>query len=542
MAINIPIITEFVDKGLKSAEAGFAHFKGKVAEAEGGMGKLKAGFGAATDYMKANAATFAASAGAALAGFAIKAIGEFQDLALEVGKFSDATGLATEDASRWIEVAGDIGVEAGSLQTSINKLNKEIGKNRDQFKDLGIEIAKTSDGATDVNGTFLNVIERLKNIKDPAERAALATKLLGKSWTDLSELIQMGSSDLKRSLDSVGEGKIIDQGEIKKARDFRAAQDELKDAVEELTLALGEALIPILTNATKSAVPLVEQSSKLKSVLDATMNPLGYTVKLWKGWITGSDDAKESATGFYDFLSTNIGILTDTATALLDMSGNVDQLDVDINGLVDTWDEMIARFNDDAAWSKLEQDFADMKKQGEEAFGGNKDSADKFVQSLAGLTEDLGRYITEIGNIPLDVQSELALLWDKGQFDLVMKYLNYYREGVIIPVWAMRREAITPSGQGSGRNRSTNSAPRPSSGGSPSPSVPAPVVEPAGPPSLDVFGTPIGSNGGGGRGRYPTVVVNVQGSVTSERDLIESIRRGLVDSQRSGNQLVYSNT
>ena len=38
------------------------------------------------------------------------------------------------------------------------------------------------------------------------------------------------------------------------------------------------------------------------------------------------------------------------------------------------------------------------------------------------------------------------------------------------------------------------------------------------------------------------VNVNVQGSVITELDLIESIRKGLVNSQRSGKQLVYSNT
>ena len=46
-------------------------------------------------------------------------------------------------------------------------------------------------------------------------------------------------------------------------------------------------------------------------------------------------------------------------------------------------------------------------------------------------------------------------------------------------------------------------------------------------------------------GRYSdamAVNVNVQGSVITELDLIESIRKGLVNSQRSGKQLVYSNT
>jgi hypothetical protein len=38
------------------------------------------------------------------------------------------------------------------------------------------------------------------------------------------------------------------------------------------------------------------------------------------------------------------------------------------------------------------------------------------------------------------------------------------------------------------------------------------------------------------------ITVNVAGTVTSERDLVETIRKGLVDAQRNGAQLVYSNT
>lgn len=37
------------------------------------------------------------------------------------------------------------------------------------------------------------------------------------------------------------------------------------------------------------------------------------------------------------------------------------------------------------------------------------------------------------------------------------------------------------------------------------------------------------------------VTVNVAGSVIAERDLIETIRKGLVDAQRSGYGLVYTN-
>jgi phage-related minor tail protein len=36
------------------------------------------------------------------------------------------------------------------------------------------------------------------------------------------------------------------------------------------------------------------------------------------------------------------------------------------------------------------------------------------------------------------------------------------------------------------------------------------------------------------------ITVNVAGSVVTQNDLIEAIRRGLANSQRNGNQLVYN--
>ena len=78
--------------------------------ATGAMGKFKAGSNAALSAVKANAGNFAMAAGAALVGFAVKSVGAFQDLALASGKFADATGLSVEEASRFIEVGGDIGV------------------------------------------------------------------------------------------------------------------------------------------------------------------------------------------------------------------------------------------------------------------------------------------------------------------------------------------------------------------------------------------------------------------------------------------------
>ena len=116
MAIRIPIITDLQDQGIKDAKKAFGDFKTAVNNAEGGLGKFKAGSKSIMDSVSANAGAFALAGAAAFFAFAKAGIDAFQKLAIESGKFADATGLAVDQASRWIEVTGDIGVEAGTVE------------------------------------------------------------------------------------------------------------------------------------------------------------------------------------------------------------------------------------------------------------------------------------------------------------------------------------------------------------------------------------------------------------------------------------------
>lgn len=260
MAIRIPIITDLQDKGIQEARRQFGKFKADIAAADGTMGKFKAGSKAAFDGVKAQAGNLAIVAGTAIATFAIKAIGDFQDLAIEVSKFSDATGLAVEDASKMIEAAGDIGVPVDKLEGAIGRLNRTIGADPDKVRDLGVDLVYLKDGSLDVNETFLNTIDRIKAIKDPAEKAKVAAQLLGKGWQDMAELIELGADDLRASLDSVDDSKIIDKEEVEKAKNYRAAMDQLKDSFEKMAINLGERLIP-------KVAELLELLAKLPELL-----------------------------------------------------------------------------------------------------------------------------------------------------------------------------------------------------------------------------------------------------------------------------------
>ena len=256
MAIKIPIITELQDEGIKKAKREFDKFKGAVAGAEGGMGKFKAGSKAIFDGIQANAAAFATAAAGAFVTFAAQGVTAFQELALSADKFAGATGLAVEEASRLMEVAGDLGIEAGTVETAIGKMNQNLGKSPDLFEELGVQVEYAKDGTVDANETFLNVIDRLNKIKDPAEKARVATQLLGKGWRDMSNLIQLGSDDLRKSLSQVSDAKTISPEEAAKAKKFRDNMDNLKDTIEDLSLQIGEVLVPAIADA-------VEQIEKL---------------------------------------------------------------------------------------------------------------------------------------------------------------------------------------------------------------------------------------------------------------------------------------
>jgi hypothetical protein len=258
MAINIPIITSLEDTGIKNAKAAFGDFKAAVGQAEGGLGKFKAGSKVALDAVAANAATFAVAAGTAVGKFVLDGAAAFQELAISAGKFADATGLAVEDASRYIEAAGDIGIPIRDVETAIGRLNKEIGLNPDKVRDLGIDLVYLRDGSLDVNKTFLNTIDRIKKIKDPAEKASVAAQLLGKSWQNMAELIEMGADDLNESLKGVSEQKVISEEELQMARDYRAAMDGLGDSISDLQVKSGQRLIPMVTVLADGATKVLE--------------------------------------------------------------------------------------------------------------------------------------------------------------------------------------------------------------------------------------------------------------------------------------------
>jgi len=324
-------ISVLIDVATDKAVSGLKGFKASINDADGAVGKMKAGTGAAFDSIKAHAGQLALAGGAALVGFGVKAVAAFQDTALAAGKMADSSGLAVDEASRWIAVGDDIGVSAETMSKGFNKLNIETAKANPLLAELGITQQRNAAGQVDANKTMLHAIDVIKGIQDPTKKAQAAQAAFGKGWMEMGELINMGSTEIAAGMAKVSDAQVIDDKELAKARKFRDALDSLQDKFKDIATEVGEKLVPVLSDVGPmletigdGIVIVASATGKFTGAL-SDVNEAAYDLGAGLGRVIhGTDetvenlhDAEQAARDMFDGLASGITTL-DGFIAVLD--------------------------------------------------------------------------------------------------------------------------------------------------------------------------------------------------------------------------------
>ncbi len=451
-----------IDVATDGAQKSLKQLRKDVIEADGAFGKMRVASSGALDYLKQNAAAAALTAGTALVTFAVKAVQAFQDTALAAGQFSDATGIAVEDASRWVEVAGDFGIEAGAVQGAMQKMNKAIGDGKPVMDEFGDSIVRASDGTVDSAATFQNLVTKIGAIKDPTERAKAAQEAFGRSYGDIARFMEMSATDLASALGSVSDQKVIDQAELEKARKFQASMDELKDKIEDVTLVVGEEIVPVLSDMADKVSWVTDKISAVSGVIedvtgsglvewiDRLANPLSAIGDAWDG-LFGDDDADkvesvttaiehgtEAADEMAAMYAQRVPKAMDESTFAFDSAaGTANNLAIQ-TGIVERaaeklgaeWDRLTGRLDEKQAWINLQTTFDDVREKGAAAMQAAADGAANaeqlmrdFQSSLLGAAGDVVGLGKELGLLP-DQVSVLVELAENGQIDELERRLT----------------------------------------------------------------------------------------------------------------------
>ncbi len=431
---RIRVLFEVDDKG------SFGKIRKDIAQADTATGKMKAGFAGLGDSLKQNVTGAAIAAGSALVAFGVKSVKAFTDSALAASKFSDATGLGVEDASRWIEVASDVGVEATTIQGAFQKMNKSIADGKSSWTEYGIEVVKTKDGLTDSNATMVQALSRIGAIEDPTLRAKAAQEVFGKSYGEVAELMEMDAKSLQAALASVSDEQVIDEAEVRKAKAFRAAMDSLQDSFTRLQMAIGEELTPTITEAAEGIQeiidsPLIEWLGKASRAIDKVTIDIadiatgfrvaGEAIDIVLGkdvpgamadWKKGTDDAGDATRD----LSADLDDLDRQAAKA---ESALDAAERSARDLSDAFDALMGNLDQEEKWEAFN-----------EAVWNLADGSGNAAAEMRDWKRAAAELVTGLEDMPEEQKTALLLQINDGDKATVDAILFEYQRGVNVPV------------------------------------------------------------------------------------------------------------
>lgn len=394
------------------------------------IGKFKAFGKGAMAELGASTATLAATAAASFAALAADGARAFVELGKKSLDLARATGLTVEEASRWIEVAGDYGVEADALQTSIGKLNRTLTP--EIAAKYGIALKDAAGNARSSSDIFLDAIVLLNETPDAGLRARRGTELLGRGWQSLAPILGKSRAEYEDMLDSVKEGMVITEEEAQKSEELRLALDDLGDSWESFKLGLGEAAAegaPVLKF-------LGDMLGYVDDIEDMFYTPFEAVSDVVRAFSDDADDASSAIVTTGDMLvglggpSPTSGISM-ARTLVVGLGDDASDTAWEIKGISDTFAELVGRIDERQAFRNLEEDFERIKELAFEAFvAGSEGAADaeQKYRDYQNAVDDLRLagigYADMLGNIPPAKVTEFLALVDQQKFGEAEALLN----------------------------------------------------------------------------------------------------------------------
>ena len=187
---------------------------------------------------------------AILAGGAVfkAGIDESNKLTMEANKLGKQMGITATEASVLNVALGDVYVESDTLLAVNQKLTKTLGTNEKAFKDLGIT-------TRDANGNFrssldimLDVNTHLLKFKEGIDRNIEGQKIYGKQWGEVQGILKLTTEkmeDARKKSEQLG--LVVGKENVEATANYRAAMNNVGDVLSAMKKAIGDALLPILT-------------------------------------------------------------------------------------------------------------------------------------------------------------------------------------------------------------------------------------------------------------------------------------------------------
>lgn len=230
------------EKGLSDAE--------KTTQSFGD--RLKGGLGTAAK-IGAGAIAGVAAGATALTAAVIKGAGETSAYGDRIDKMSQKMGLSNQAFQEWDYVLGQSGASIDSMSGGIKTLTNLIdsasaggAEAQEAFAKLGISMDDLATMSRE--DVFAATIKGFQGMEDNADRAALATKVLGRSGAELTPLFNTSAEATQELIDASHRlGFVMSDEQVKASAAYGDSLDNLTKTFGGLKNSLFSQFMPSLT-------------------------------------------------------------------------------------------------------------------------------------------------------------------------------------------------------------------------------------------------------------------------------------------------------
>lgn len=295
---------------LNRAASGSVGHTSRLSQGFGVAGRAAGGFGGALSHARGKIGELISGplgmiglgAGLfSLAGAFEQSVEKAKEMAFTVEKISGVTGLGATKVSELLGALDNFGVSGDSavrvfsfIEKSVGKLTQTAAKATAFQKLYGVSLTDAKGRAIDAEQVLLKVADYYTSNASAAQKAALATALLGRNYVQLVPLLKQGSAGIRAAEEEAAKlGLTLTSKNVADLAKFRNATRELDDTMSGLKLQIGLALIPTLTELSRTVSTFVQQNRE-------------GIVAFFRGFL---DFAKEAASAVRQFVLPAFGAI-----------------------------------------------------------------------------------------------------------------------------------------------------------------------------------------------------------------------------------------
>ena len=201
--------------------------------------------------------------GAAIAAPFILAAKHFATVGDKINKMQARTGIAADALSQLGFAAQQSGSNLDTFESGVKRMQGTLAdamngseSARQSFARLGLNVDQLAQLSPDEQ--FKSIADAIAGVNDPAQRAAMAMDIFGRSGQKLVPLLAQGRAGINSLMQEADRlGLTIDGETAQSAADLADAWNRVKQTLQGVVLTIGSAVAPMLTKFANNAAAVI---------------------------------------------------------------------------------------------------------------------------------------------------------------------------------------------------------------------------------------------------------------------------------------------